>query len=96
MPLDVITSNNGWNTVENHNFLKEVISEFKKIIFELQFLLILMGIWLKVQRHVDLIGLSCILNHMQTCLKRTKIKQSNYTDAAEIACNCSLGIKCRA
>ena len=28
--VDVITSNNGWNTVENHNFLKEVISEFKK------------------------------------------------------------------
>ena len=77
--VDVITSNNGWNTVENHNFLKEVISEFKKIIYELQFLLILMDKWLKEQRHVDRIGLSCILNHMQTCLKRTKIKQLNRT-----------------
>ena len=32
--VDVITSNNGWNTVENKNFLKEVISEFKKNMVE--------------------------------------------------------------
>ena len=28
--IDVITSNNGWNTVENQTFLTEIIGEFKK------------------------------------------------------------------
>ena len=27
---DVITSNAGWNTIKQHNFLKEIISEFKE------------------------------------------------------------------
>jgi len=28
--IDVITSNNGWNTIENQTFLTEIIGEFKK------------------------------------------------------------------
>ena len=75
--IDVITSNNGWNTIENQTFLTEIVGEFKNNNIRTSIFVILKGKWLKGQKIVDQIGLSYILNLMLICLKQTEVKRLN-------------------
>lgn len=58
-----LTSNHGWNTVDNEKFLTDVISTFKKPEFELLYLLMQMRKWLRGLLHVEQIALSFIRRH---------------------------------
>jgi len=91
--VEVITSNNGWNTVENHNFLKEVISEFKKNNIRTSIFVNPNGQMVEGAKacgsdRIELYTESYA--HMFEKNKDQAIK--SYIDAAEIACSCSLEI----
>ena len=88
-----ITSNNGWNTVENHNFLKEVISEFKKNNIRTSIFVNPDGQMVEGTKACgsDRIEL-CTESYANMFEKNKDQAIKSYIDAAEIACSCSLEI----
>ena len=91
--VDVITSNNGWNTVENHNFLKEVISEFKKNNIRTS---IFVNPDAQMVEGANACGSDRIELYTESYAimfeKNKDLAIKSYIDAAKIASNCSLGI----
>ena len=91
--VDVITSNNGWNTVENHNFLKEVISEFKKNNIRTSIFVNPDGQMVEGAKACGSDRIELYTESYANMFEKNKDQAiKSYIDAAEIACSCSLEI----
>lgn len=91
--IDVITSNNGWNTIENQTFLTEIIGEFKKNNIRTSIF---------VNPQVDMVegakkcGADRVELYTESYANMFEIDRSqaikSYINAAEIANKCSIEI----
>ncbi len=91
--IDVITSNNGWNTIENQAFLTEIIGEFKKNNIRTSIF---------VNPQIDMVegakkcGSERVELYTESYAKMFEIDRSqaikSYINAAEIANKCNLEI----